>query len=276
MKTQTPQDVMRAFDLLAPSHASFVDQMRDDPYTARVASVLRQILPDCRGLRVLDLGGGNGNWARWFTGRGCAVVLSDLSMEMLKRSSVPGETPSIPRICMDISRPAVRAGQFDVFLALGDVLSYVPDPVATLCAVRALARPGQWLIGTVISRFGMVARLAAAGNWQEAGIAHQQGWFIERSTEELARLATGQGMAVSRQPLIARLFGSDELLNILHEAKVRVSRLVGLNIASCLLGPGHTGSAESIEFENIVCESPVWRDHSTNLLFVGRWQSGEE
>ncbi len=271
MSLQSSRSMAQAFDLLAPAHASFVNHTLDDPYTVRVASILQQVLPDYSGLRVLDLGGGSGNWACWLTTRGCEVVLSDLSMQMLRLSVAPGGISRIPCVRMDISRPAVRAGHFDVFLALGDVLSYVPDPVTALCALREVARPGQWLIGTVISRVGMTARLAVAGNWQEASIAHREGWLIERSAEDMARLANCQGMESSVHPLIAHLFGSDELLAVLREAKLTLSRLVGLNIASCLLGPSQTQLPMSTEFEDMVCESPVWRDYSTNLLFVGQW-----
>ena len=134
----------------------------DNPYEGLVeremhVRALSRWLPP--GGRVLDVGGGPGQWTIWLLRRGHRVVLGDLSPRMLEiarreltAAGVAAEDV-IELDARDLSRFA--DGSFDVVLSMGPLyhLTEAADrDTAVREAVRVL-RPGGLLFATVMTRY---------------------------------------------------------------------------------------------------------------------------
>ena len=110
---------------------------------------LRALLPDLRGLRVVDLGCGFGWFCRWAREQGAASVLGlDVSEKMLARA---GESPADAAIRYgraDLEHLELAASCFDLIYS-SLALHYVED-LAGLCATvyRALV-PGGRLVFSI-------------------------------------------------------------------------------------------------------------------------------
>jgi len=76
---------------------------------------LRALLPDLRGLDVLDLGCGFGWFCRWARQQGAAHVLGvDVSEKMLARARATTEDPAITYSRADLERLQLPAASFDL------------------------------------------------------------------------------------------------------------------------------------------------------------------
>ena len=110
---------------------------------------LRALLPDLRGLRVVDLGCGFGWFCRWARERGAAHVLGlDLSERMLARARASTADPAVAYERADLERlrlPEARFGLAYSSLAL----HYVEDATRFFAEVhRALAPGGRLVFST--------------------------------------------------------------------------------------------------------------------------------
>lgn len=106
--------------------------------------VLRSLIPDLSGGRVVDLGCGYGWFCRWAREQGAASVLGiDVSEKMLARARDQTPDPAIGYLRADMEHLDLPAGSFD--LAYSSLaLHYVADLAGLIAAVhRALARAGQ-------------------------------------------------------------------------------------------------------------------------------------
>ncbi len=110
---------------------------------------LRALLPDLRGLRVLDLGCGFGWFCRWASAGGAARVVGvDISDNMLERAKCSSADPAISYIKADLERLDVQAGSFDlVYSSLA--LHYVKNLEGLFAAVHAALVPGGRLVFSV-------------------------------------------------------------------------------------------------------------------------------
>jgi SAM-dependent methyltransferase len=105
---------------------------------------LRALLPDLRGLRVVDLGCGFGWFCRWAAEHGAAAVLGlDVSENMLARAATTNAGPNITYDRADLERLELAEARFDlVYSSLA--LHYVEDLAGLLKTVhRALAGGGH-------------------------------------------------------------------------------------------------------------------------------------
>src|SRR5476649_1326315 len=76
---------------------------------------LRAVLPDLRGLRVLDLGCGFGWFCRWARQNGAAQILGiDVSEKMLARSRATTEDAAITYTRADMECLELSAVSFDL------------------------------------------------------------------------------------------------------------------------------------------------------------------
>ena len=76
---------------------------------------LQALLPDLRGLRVLDLGCGFGWFCRWARQHGAATVLGlDVSERMLARARATTEDPAITYTRADLEQVRLDAASFDL------------------------------------------------------------------------------------------------------------------------------------------------------------------
>ncbi len=104
------------------------------------------LLGDLDGARVLEVGSGAGQGARWCAGQGAAVVASDLSGSMLgvgarlQRGMPSGRRPAL--VQCDGTRLPFADATFDVVLTAHGVLAFVPDAAAALSEWARVLRPG--------------------------------------------------------------------------------------------------------------------------------------
>jgi SAM-dependent methyltransferase len=110
---------------------------------------LRAMLPDVRGLRLLDLGCGFGWFGRWARQQGAARVLGiDVSEKMLARARADTDDPAITYTRADLEHVELSPASFDlVFSSLA--LHYVEGLDRLLAQVRRALVPGGRLVFSV-------------------------------------------------------------------------------------------------------------------------------
>jgi len=132
---------------------------------------LLQARPD---QRILEIGAGAGQCARWLTGRvGAAVVATDLSAGMLRvGAEVSARTGAAPPLlqCDGLALPFADASFDTVFTAYG-VVPFVADSAAVMREAARVLRPGgrfvfstthpvRWAFPDDPGEEGLVARLS--------------------------------------------------------------------------------------------------------------------
>lgn len=111
--------------------------------------------------QVLDAGGGGGLFAADLARLGHAVCIVDISAGMLRQASqhltTTGLRERVQLVKADVCDLEVLEGrQFDLVLAVGDVLSYCANPRKALTEFHRLTRPGGMMLVEVESRFGEI------------------------------------------------------------------------------------------------------------------------
>jgi SAM-dependent methyltransferase len=110
---------------------------------------LQAMLPELRGLRLLDLGCGFGWFCRWARRQGAAHVLGiDVSEKMLARARADTDDSAITYTQADLERLELPPASFD--LAYSSLaLHYIERLEALLTQVRRALVPGGWLVFSV-------------------------------------------------------------------------------------------------------------------------------
>jgi SAM-dependent methyltransferase len=110
---------------------------------------LRAMLPDLRGLRIVDLGCGYGWFCRWAREQGAARVHGfDVSDRMLARAAAMTADDGIIYARADLERLGLPARSFDLaFSSLA--LHYVTDIARLLATVHQALHPGGRLVFSV-------------------------------------------------------------------------------------------------------------------------------
>lgn len=111
--------------------------------------------------RILDAGGGGGLLAAELATAGHHVCIADISADMLEQAvqhvTEAGVKDRVEVVKADVGQVGLLgARQFDLVLAMGDVLSYSSEPEQALREFHRLTRPGGMLLVEVESRFGGV------------------------------------------------------------------------------------------------------------------------
>jgi ubiquinone/menaquinone biosynthesis C-methylase UbiE len=111
--------------------------------------VLRALLPDLGGSRVLDLGCGFGWFCRWARGQGAAPVLGiDVSEKMLARAAAETSDPTIAYTRADMEDLELPAASFElVYSSLA--LHYVEKLDRLMSIVYRSLTPGGSLVFSV-------------------------------------------------------------------------------------------------------------------------------
>jgi S-adenosylmethionine-dependent methyltransferase len=143
-----------------------------------VSRQLARHLPAQAGLRVLDLGCGQGTQVLRLARGGHLVTGLDSSRTLLAdlrralRAEPLGVADRVRVVHGDVRAAAalVDAASFDVVMCHG-VLMYLPDPGLVLEAVAAMAAPGGIVSLLVRNGDALAMRPGLQGNWAEAAAA---------------------------------------------------------------------------------------------------------
>ena len=102
---------------------------------------MRALLPDLRGLEIVDLGCGYGWFCRWAREQGAARVLGlDVSEKMLERAKADRADPAIVYQRADLDQLTLPEARFD--LAYSSLaLHYVEDIAHLFAKIRRALRP---------------------------------------------------------------------------------------------------------------------------------------
>lgn len=110
---------------------------------------MQALLPDLRGLRVVDLGCGYGWFCRWARAQGAASVLGiDVSEKMLARARSEGSDDAISYARIDMERLDLPPGAFDVAYS-SLALHYIVDLERLLATVHRALVPGARLVFSI-------------------------------------------------------------------------------------------------------------------------------
>jgi SAM-dependent methyltransferase len=112
-------------------------------FASRRAFLLGHVRP---GLRVLDLGAGDGTFASELAGAGCSVVAVDVAEEALRRARARVPGLDARRVVEGAPLP-LDEDSVDVVWA-GEVLEHVADVVGLLAEVRRVLPWGGTLLAT--------------------------------------------------------------------------------------------------------------------------------
>jgi SAM-dependent methyltransferase len=152
---------------------------------------LRALLPDLRGLNVLDLGCGFGWFCRWARQQGAARLWGiDVSERMLARSRATTQDPAITYIRADLEHLALSPASFDVVYS-SLALHYIEHLNELLAAVYQSLVPRGCLVFSVEHP---IYTAPAVPTWSRDAAGHKT-WPIDSYLDEGPRvtdwLATG-------------------------------------------------------------------------------------
>jgi S-adenosylmethionine-dependent methyltransferase len=215
----------RYHDRVAPRYE---EQHENDPYLSFCRELTwrhcKRYLPADAGARVLDAGCGPGHFGVKLLRSGYAVDFLDLSEGMLEQarrnvaeSGAGGATePRFVRASLDDRDALASLGDatYRLVLALGDVLSFVPDPARALRNVSRVLAPGGVVIASVDQRL--------------AGIEH----FLEgEDLDGLERfLADGKSEWLAKQHterFATRMFSVREIEKLVSESGLELDSMIG-------------------------------------------------
>lgn len=119
---------------------------------------LRALLPDVKGLRIVDLGCGFGWFCRWAREQGAAHVLGvDMSQRMLERAKATTTDPAIVYRRVNLEHIELPAAAFD--LAYSSLtLHYLPDLNPLFAKVHRVLMPGSRFVFTIEHPIYMASR----------------------------------------------------------------------------------------------------------------------
>jgi SAM-dependent methyltransferase len=152
-------------------------------------TLLRWLGPgDLRGLRVLDVAGGDGYWAGQARKRGARAVALDLATTKLSRGSQLASPPAL--IEGDALRLPFRAASFDRVMSICAIEHFDDGERALDEMVRVLA-PGGELVMSADS-------LTLADHWPNLYRAHCDRYHVKRtySHQQLTSLLAARGLAM--------------------------------------------------------------------------------
>lgn len=184
---------------------------------------IEALLPDMRGLRVVDLGCGYGWFCRWARERGAAEVLGiDVSRRMLERAQTMTADPSIRYEAADLETLTLPPGAFD--LAYSSLAFHYIERLDALWSMlhRALV-PGGRLVFSMEHPIYMASTHPAwtrhAGGQRTWPIDHYQvegprttNWLAEGVVKQHRTLGTLVNLLIRSGFTLARLdeWGPDE------------------------------------------------------------------
>jgi len=156
---------------------------------------LRALLPDLRGLNVLDLGCGFGGFCRWAHQQGAVNVLGiDVSEKMLAQAKETTDTPFVTYTKADMEHLELQPKSFDlVYSSLA--LHYVENLTALMAQAHRSLVPGGALVFSVEHP---IFTAPSRPNWSQDAAGHKT-WPVDGYLDEGARSTDWLAKGVIKQ-----------------------------------------------------------------------------
>ena len=156
---------------------------------------LRALLPDLRGLNVLDLGCGYGWFCRWAHQQGAARILGiDVSERMLARAKETTDDPLVTYAKTDMEHLQLQPKSFDVVYS-SLALHYVKDLTGLMAQAHRSLVPGGVLVFSVEHP---IFTAPSRPNWSQDAAGHKT-WPVDGYLDEGARSTDWLAKCVIKQ-----------------------------------------------------------------------------
>jgi SAM-dependent methyltransferase len=175
---------MRVADAIAfAGHEVHVCRRRE------AGTLLRWLGPDLRGLRVLDVAGGDGYWAGRARRRGAWAVSIDLAQAKMVRGRELADAPAL--VNADALRLPFADASFDRVMSVC-AIEHFDDGEAALDEMARVLAPGGELVMSADT-------LTLAEHWPNLYRAHCERYHVKRTYThgELAGLLAARGLTVA-------------------------------------------------------------------------------
>lgn len=136
------------------------------------------LLGEVAGRRVLEVGAGAGQCARWLLSHGAAPVALDLSAGMLAQARALGSRTQleVPLVQADAGLLPFPAATFDLACSAYGAVPFVADSATVMCEVaRVLRAGGRWVFAV-----SHPIRWCFADDPGEGGLVARQSYFDRR------------------------------------------------------------------------------------------------
>ena len=150
--------------------------------------MLRWLGGDLRGMRVLDVAGGDGYWAGRARRRGAGAVAIDLARGKLRRGR---HWRAPPLVLGDALRLPFADGSFDRVMSICAIEHFDDGPLALSEMARVLAPGGELVMSA--------DTLSRAAEWPHLYRAHCERYHVQRTYthQQLTGLLGDRGLAVT-------------------------------------------------------------------------------
>jgi SAM-dependent methyltransferase len=180
------------YDEIADLYDTVVGDELGDP----AASALLDLLPDLRGLRVLDLACGQGRLSRALARRGAVVVGLDISTALLEkaRSLERAEPLGISYVEADATSSDALAGETfdDIVCHFG--LSDIDDLDAGTANISRLLRPGGSFVFSILHPCFPGWGDDAPSSWPTGRSYFTEGWWLAGNSGFRGRVGANHRM----------------------------------------------------------------------------------
>jgi SAM-dependent methyltransferase len=143
-----------------------------------VVGPLREALSGAPGRRLVDIGGGTGNYARALRDDGWNPVVVDREPAMLTRAAAKG----LETVQADAQQLPLPDAEFDAVM-LVSMLHHVEDPAAALAEAQRVLRPGGHLALMVFTRED------TEDSWLSDYFPSTRAWMLETHSTRAELLA---------------------------------------------------------------------------------------
>jgi S-adenosylmethionine-dependent methyltransferase len=232
----------RYFDGLADK---FADSLYGGARGELRLALLDQLLPEMLDLYeqpLLDVGGGLGQMAEWFAGRGHAVTLTEPSREMLEMAR--NRLQGMPVDCLQAplqDLPELATGPWPL-ISCHAVLEWMGDPQSAMAILAGLLAPGGQLSLMVFNRDALRFSNVVKGNLEKSLTDRLEGTGQRKRLTPISPLTHAQieawsadcGLAIQAVAGI-RVFA--DYLRHPPESDADRERLLALEQRYCLVEP---------------------------------------
>ena len=162
-------------DAYLDEHGSFLGEARFVWGPEGVSEADIHLLGDVTGRRVLEVGAGAGQCARWLLAAGADPVALDLSMAMLRRGRAIGARTGLGVLLVQADAAALPFAEasFDLACSAYGGVPFVDDSARVMCEVARVLRPGgRWVFSV-----SHPVRWALPDDPGEGGLVVRQSYF---------------------------------------------------------------------------------------------------